>query len=60
MPADITEEQIELALRARYTQAIEEISIILGDVTEACIDPRRAQVLASNAVNEALKNVEGK
>lgn len=60
MPSNITEEQIDLALRARYSKAIEEIAIVLGDVTESCIDPRRAQVLASNAVNEALKNVEGK
>jgi len=60
MPSDISEEQIEAALKKHYAEAIDQIAIILGDVTEACIDPRRAQVLASNAINEALRNVEGK
>lgn len=60
MESHITEEQIDAALRKFYAESIDKIAVILGDVTEACIDPRRAQVLASNAVNEALKNVEGK
>ena len=50
----MNETDIDAALRKMYAEKIDEIARILGDVTESCIDPRRAQVLASNAVNEAL------
>lgn len=54
-PADLDE-----YLQTCYAQAVDEIAQILGRVTEGCIDPSRALILASNAVSEALKNVEGK
>jgi hypothetical protein len=60
MVSNITDEQLKAALQQKYVDAIDQIVLILADVTEACIDPSRAQVLASNAVNEALNNVEGK
>lgn len=54
-PADLDE-----YLNTCHKQAVEEIVQILGRVTEGCINPDWARQLATNAVNGALINVEGK
>ena len=49
-----------IATRPSYEKQVNAITLILGDVTEGCVDPVRAEKIASLAIELALRNLEGK